>query len=88
MINGVTKSGFHFCVDENFVNDMEVVDILADDSIDDAFRASHLIKKLLPTDQRLALYNHVRKDGCVPVDAVVAAVADIFAAMGSQGKNS
>ena len=88
MIEGVTRSGFKFCVDENFGNDMEVVDILADTSIDDAFRASHLIKKLLPHDQRKALYDHVRKDGRVPVDAVVEAVADIFAAMGNQGKNS
>lgn len=88
MISGVTKSGFSFCVDENFVNDMEVVDILADSSIDDAFRASMLIKKLLPGDQRKALYDHVRKDGRVPVDEVVAAVADIFASMGGLGKNS
>ena len=88
MIDGVTKSGFNFCVDENFVNDMEVVDILADTSIDDAFRASHLLKKMLPEAQRTALYNHLRKDGRVPVEAVAAAVADIFAAMGNQGKNS
>ena len=65
MIEGVTRSGFNFCVDENFGNDMEVVDILADVSIDDAFRASHLIKKLLSNEQRKALYDHVRKDGRV-----------------------
>ena len=88
MINGVTRSGFAFCVDENFINDMEVVDILADNSIDDSFRASHIIRKLLTAEQRTALYNHLRKDGRVPVDAVVEAVKDIFEAMGSQGKNS
>ena len=88
MVSGVTKSGFSFCVDEAFVSDMEVIDILADSSVDDAFRASMLIKKLLPCDQRRALYDHVRKDGRVPVEAVVEAVSDIFAAMGNQGKNS
>ena len=88
MINGVTKSGFHFSVGENCLNDMELVDILADDSVDEAFRMSHVVKKLLPGDQRRALYDHLRTDGRVPVEAVAAAVGDIFAAMGNRGKNS
>ena len=88
MITGVTKSGFHFRVDENAMNDMELVDILADDSMDDSFRMSHVLRKLLPGEQRKALYDHVRVDGRVPVDAVVSAVEDIFAAMGQAGKNS
>lgn len=88
MITGVTKSGFHFRVDENAMNDMELVDILADDSMDDSFRMSHVLRKLLPGEQRKALYDHVRVDGRVPVDAVVSAVEDIFTAMGQAGKNS
>ena len=88
MIEGVTRSGFKFRVDENFANDMEVVDILADPDIDDAIRASRLVRKLLPGEQRTALYNYLRFDGRVPVDAVVEAVKDIFDSMGNQGKNS
>lgn len=88
MINGTTKSGFHFSVDENSMNDMELVDILADPSLDDAFRMSHVVKKLLPDEQRKALYDHVRVGGRVPVDAVLAEVNDIFSAMGAPGKNS
>lgn len=88
MINGKTKSGFQFSVDENCMNDMELVDILADDSVDEAFRMSSLVKKLLPGDQRKALYDHVRVNGRVPVDAVIAEVEDIFASMGNPGKNS
>ena len=88
MITGVTKTGFHFRVDENAMNDMELVDILADDSMDDSFRMSHVLRKLLPGEQRKALYDHVRVDGRVPVDAVVSAVEDIFTAMGQAGKNS
>ena len=88
MITGVTKSGFHFRVDENAMNDMELVDILADDSMDDSFRMSHVLRKLLPGEQRKALYDHVRVNGRVPVDAVVSAVEDIFTAMGQAGKNS
>jgi hypothetical protein len=88
MINGVTKSGFHFSVDENSMNDMELVDILADDSIDESFRMSHVVKKLLPGSQRKALYDHVRVNGRVPVDAVIAEVEEIFTALGQAGKNS
>lgn len=87
MICGKTKTGFAFSVDESCMNDMELVDILADDATDESFRMSKLLKKLLPT-QRQALYDHVRVDGRVPVDAIIAEVGDIFAAMGSTGKNS
>lgn len=87
MICGKTKTGFAFSVDENCMNDMELVDILADDATDESFRMSKLLKKLLPT-QRKALYDHVRVDGRVPVDAIIAEVGDIFAVMGSTGKNS
>ena len=87
MICGKTKTGFAFSVDENCMNDMELVDILADDATDESFRMSKLLKKLMPT-QRKALYDHVRVDGRVPVDAIIAEVGDIFAAMGSTGKNS
>lgn len=88
MVKGTTKTGFQFSVDENSMNDMELVDVLADSDMDDAFRMSHVVRKLLPGDQRKSLYDHVRVDGRVPVDAVVAEVEDIFAAMGSKGKNS
>lgn len=88
MINGKTKTGFQFSVDENCMNDMELVDILADDSVDEAFRMSSLVKKLLPGEQRKALYDHVRVNGRVPVDAVIAEVEDIFASMGNPVKNS
>lgn len=89
MVNGKTKSGFAFSVDENAMNDMELVDVLADKETDDAFRMSYILKHLLPADQRKKLYDHVRTDnGRVPVDAVAAEIEDIFVAMGDTGKNS
>jgi hypothetical protein len=87
MINGKTKTGFQFSVDENCMNDMELVDILADVSVDEAFRMSALVKRLLPNDQRKALYDHVRVNGRVPVDAIIMEVESIFDAMGIAGKN-
>lgn len=89
MVTGKTKTGFAFSVDENAMNDMELVDVLADKEIDDAFRMSYILKRLLPADQRKQLYDHVRTDaGRVPVDALVPEIEDIFAAMGEAGKNS
>ena len=88
MIDGVTKTGFHFSVDENSMNDMELVDIMADESVPEAFRVSHILRKMLPSDQRSALYDHVRVNGRVPVESVLKEVDDIFSAMGNPGKNS
>lgn len=89
MVSGKTKTGFAFSVDENAMNDMRLVDVLADKEIDDAFRMSHILKLLLPDNQRKQLYKHVRTaTGRVPVDAVVAEIEDIFAALGDAGKNS
>ena len=90
MITGVTKSGFHFRVDENAMNDMELVDILADNTMDDSFRMSQVLRKLLPGEQRKALYDHVRVDGDnrYLVGIIGSAVEDIFTAMGQAGKNS
>lgn len=88
MIQGKTRTGFQFSVNPDSMNDMELVDILADDTMDDSFRMSHVVKKLLPGDQRKALYDHVRVDGRVPVDAIANEVEDIFAAMKTPGKNS
>lgn len=89
MVNGKTKTGFAFSVDENAMNDMRLVDVLADKEIDDAFRMSYILKRILPDDQREKLYDHVQKEnGRVPVDAVVAEIEDIFAALGDAGKNS
>lgn len=89
MVKGKTKTGFAFSVDENAMNDMELVDILADKATDESFRMSYILGKLLPADQKKDLYDHVRTaSGRVPVDAVVAEIEDIFAAMGEAGKNS
>ena len=88
MVKGTTKSGFCFEVDPNAMNDMELVDILADDTMDESFRMSHVVRKLFPGHQRKALYDHVRVDGRVPVDAVIKEIEEIFSAMGNAGKNS
>lgn len=89
MVSGKTKTGFEFSVDENAINDMRLVDILADKSVDPAFQVSDVLRYLLPGDQRKKLYEHVQTEtGRVPVGAISDEIADIFAAMGESGKNS
>lgn len=89
MVSGKTKTGFEFSVDENAMNDMRLVDMLADKSVDPAFQVSNVLRYLLPGDQRKKLYEHVQTEtGRVPVEAISNEIADIFAAMGESGKNS
>lgn len=88
MVKGVTKSGFEFELEENVINNMELVDALADCADDNPFAVSKAVKLLLGNDLRQKLYDHLRtEDGRVPMEDVSAAVSEIFAAFGTAGKN-
>ena len=89
MIKGETTSGFEFEVDRNAVNNMELVDALADASGDDDLLAvSRVCRLLLDKETKERLYDHVRnEEGRVPVELVSKEVMEIFAAFGTQGKN-
>lgn len=88
MISGKTKSGFEYTLEENVMDNMELVDVLADESDDISIRVSRIVKLVLPAEQRKQLYDHHRtQDGRVPVEAVYADISEIFASFG-QGKNS
>lgn len=88
MVKGVTKSGFEFELEENVINNMELVDALADCADDNPFAVSKAVKLLLGNDLRQKLYDHLRtEDGRVPMEEVSVAVSEIFAAFGTAGKN-
>lgn len=83
MVKGKTTTGFEFVTDEAVFNDMEVVDAIADMQTGDEsavmVATSVLITKLLGTEQKKALYNHLRNDeGRVPIDAVSNAIVEIM----------
>lgn len=86
MIEIKTKTGFLCQLPENVTNDMELVELMAAD-MPEAFRIAKVAAHLLG-DQKKALYEHVRTDGRVPVDAVEREIRDILLALGNQGKNS
>lgn len=87
MITGTTKSGFDFSIDESALNDMELFEALVEVDKGNTLALSSVCNRILGA-QKAALYDHLRnEDGRVPMDAVIEAVGEMFAACKS-GKNS
>ena len=87
MVTGTTSSGFSFSLDEKVLDDMELVDTLAQMQEGDPLAISAVVRMVLG-DQRRALYDHRRTaDGRVPASAVSEEIRQIFDAFGKAGKN-
>lgn len=81
------KNGLHLELDEKVMDNMELVDTLAEASESDPLAVSRMIKIILG-DKKKALYDSLRtEDGRVPVEAVSDALKEIFEAFGEKGKN-
>lgn len=88
MIEGKTKSGFVYAIDENNV-DQEFLDALSEAEEGNPLKVSKALRLLLGEEQRKRLYDHLRNEkGKVPVQAVSEAFRDILANDGTGGKNS
>ncbi len=84
---GVTKSGFAYDVDKQRLDNMELIDALAEVE-DNPLVVSKITTMLLGKAQKARLYNHVRtEDGRVPVEAMNQELSDIMNGMGQTGKN-
>ena len=85
MKEGVTKTGFHFSLEDDAMDDMELVEELANMQENDLIA----ITMVFGPDQKKALYDHLRtQEGRVKVSTVMDAIKDAFAVFGEQGKNS
>ena len=85
---GTTQSGFSFSIPEENLDNMELLDALADLNENDPLQISRVCCLLLGKDQRRALYDHLRTPaGNVPIQAVTEAIGEIFNACGDAGKN-
>lgn len=82
------ECGLSLEIDERILNDMELVDDMAQADDGDPTGLSRLVLRLLGSDQRKALYKQLRTDGIVPTDKVLEAVKEIFEKLGEAGKNS
>ena len=89
MQTGKTKTGFEYTFNEDLINDMEVIDALAEvQSGENILAASTVVKKLFSAEDRKRLYDHVRlEDGRVPPDALMEEVAEIIRGS-EEGKKS
>lgn len=88
MIEGKTKSGFAYSIDEENV-DQEFLDALSEAEDGDPLKVSKALKLLLGDEQRKKLYDHLRnKKGRVPIKDVMDAFTDILANDGTGVKNS
>ena len=87
MIHGKTKPGFEFEFDPAAMDNMELLEAIAE-ADQNPVMLSKVLKMVLSEDQRKRLYDHLRtEDGRVPIEAASDALKDIFAAVGQQGKN-
>ena len=90
MIQVKTKSGFECELQDNVLNNMELVDAIAElDERGSLFALSKLCILLLGEAQRRRLYDHLRtEDGRVPNSDVEREVVEILRGCGKAGKNS
>lgn len=81
MIKGETKSGFKYELDEEYLDNMELVDALADLDEGNILACSKVTSLLLGKEQKKKLYDFLRKEnGAVGVQEVSNAVGEILQA--------
>lgn len=87
-MTGETKSGFHYELEDDALEDMELLDALSELG-EASGAASRVVVRLLGKQQRKALYDHIRdENGKVRPAKVMEEISDIFEALGQAGKNS
>ena len=84
----ITKSGFECLLDKKQMDDMELVDKIAEADAGNPLAVSAVIEKVLGKEQKAKLYNHLRnEDGRVPIEKVGEEIVEIITSLGSEGKN-
>lgn len=83
------KCGAQIAVEESAINNMELVDLMADGDVDnDIIKVSKMLGMLISKKDKKTLYDAVRADdGTVPIEAVAEAIKEIFGAFKEPGKN-
>lgn len=89
MKEGTTKTGFHFSLEDDVMDNMELVEELAKVQDNDPIAITKIITMVFGQEQKKALYDHLRaQEGRVKVSTVMNTMEEIFAVFGEQGKNS
>lgn len=88
------SNGFECKINEQVVNDMELIDLLAETKEDGSVYAD-VVNKIFGDEQKKKLYEIIRtKDGIVPLAnldgktySITDAVTEVLTALGTEGKN-
>ena len=81
MIEGRTRTGFEFSVDEDIIRDMEFVELAAE-AQDNGLLLPRLIEMVVGKEQKKAMYDHVRNEnGRVLMEKVNAEFEDVIEAI-------
>ena len=87
MMTGKTTCGFEFVVDEKKLDNMDLVDAIAE-SDKNPIAITKVITLILGPEQKQRLYEHLRtEDGRVPIEEATRVVVEIFQSSNT-GKNS
>lgn len=86
-MKGTTESGYKFNIDEKTLNNMELVEAIAELD-ENQLALPRVLDLLIGKEGKKTLYDHVRnEDGIVPVDKVAEEVRSIFTTMREKQKN-
>ena len=86
LLKGKTAAGFEYQVDPDTLNDMELMENLAEVD-NNPLLLPKVVRAVLGDDQKKALYDHYRDEkGKVPATAISAAFVEILST-NNQGKN-
>lgn len=86
-MTGTTKNGFEFDVSDSVIDNMELLDAVAEMQDENPLALSRLCTLMFGAEQKKRLYNSLRtEDGRVPLTAVSEAIADVWSAFGDTGK--
>ncbi len=80
-------NGLKLKIEDNAMDDMELLDLLADLDDGNGYAIPRVVDHLLGKEQKKALYDSVRVNGRAPVTAVVEAMKEILDKLGDTGKN-
>lgn len=85
---GTLKNGFEYEIDDEIMDDMEMVEAVAEAQGENPLAVATVIKMALGEDQKKRLYDYIRNDkGRVPVQKAVESLTEMFEALGEDGKN-
>ena len=83
----VLSIGLTLKIDENVMDDMELLDLLAQLDDGNGYAIPRVVEHMLGKEQKKALYDSLRVNGRVPVTKVVEIMKELLEKLGETGKN-